>query len=262
MNSDRIPRKFRPSHATIVAYLALFVALGGSVYAATSNKINGQKIKPNSVPGNRIKKGSLTGTQINSSSLGVVPKATQADKADQAALAAKATLADNADKLAGAPSSAYLKGSDAVGGSDIGGTYASPTLKASEPMRLVGTAGNPEYKPCNTPYKWEPPGTGASYLGFYRDQLGVVHLQGSVHCGTTPTSSAAVFELPPGYRTAPGQGILLFTSYWFGSAQSVVQIGVDSQQHLVYVSGPTSGGDVSLSGISFRCAPSGVAGCP
>ncbi len=249
------PNRFRPSHATIVAYIALFVALGGSVYAATSSKINGQKIKPNSVPGNRIKPGSLTGSQINASTLGVVPKATQADKAT------RADSAGNAEQLAGAPSSAYVKGSDVVGGTIVGGTYANPTLKPSEALRLVGTPGNPAYKPCNTPYIWEPTG-GAAPLSFYRDQLGVVHFQGSIHCGFTPTASAAVFELPPGYRISPTQGVLLFTSYWFGTAKAVVQIGIDSQQNLVYVSGPTSGGDVSLSGISFRCAPSGVAGCP
>ena len=47
----------RPSHATIVAYLALFVALGGSVYAA--NRINGRRLKPNSVTGKQVKEASL-----------------------------------------------------------------------------------------------------------------------------------------------------------------------------------------------------------
>jgi hypothetical protein len=47
----------RPSHATIVAYLALFVALGGSVYAA--NRINGKRLKPNSVTGKQVKEASL-----------------------------------------------------------------------------------------------------------------------------------------------------------------------------------------------------------
>ena len=37
-----------------IALLALFFALGGSVYAA-SNKIDGAQIKAKSLPGNRIK---------------------------------------------------------------------------------------------------------------------------------------------------------------------------------------------------------------
>ncbi len=83
--------------SNVVACLALFMALGGTVYAA--GKINGTQIQPSSIPGNRlkanavgtnqlkanavtagkikaqtitpgkIKPGSLTGTQIKSGSL-------------------------------------------------------------------------------------------------------------------------------------------------------------------------------------------------
>jgi hypothetical protein len=52
----------RPSHATIVAYLALFVALGGSVYAA--NKISGSRLKPNSVTGRQVRESSLDASQF------------------------------------------------------------------------------------------------------------------------------------------------------------------------------------------------------
>lgn len=63
--------------SNVVACLALFMALGGTVYAA--GKISGTQIKAGSLPGNRIKAktvtanqvkpGSLTGTQIKSGSL-------------------------------------------------------------------------------------------------------------------------------------------------------------------------------------------------
>jgi hypothetical protein len=56
------------SFSNVVAVLALFLALGGSVYAASS-KINGSEIKPKSIPGNRIKARSLTGAQIKARSL-------------------------------------------------------------------------------------------------------------------------------------------------------------------------------------------------
>lgn len=65
------------SFSNVVACLALFVALGGSVYAA--GKISGKQIKPSSLPGNRIKPKtiaanrvkpkSLTGRQVKSNSL-------------------------------------------------------------------------------------------------------------------------------------------------------------------------------------------------
>jgi hypothetical protein len=63
----RVHRVF--SFSNVVAVLALFLALGGSVYAASSNKINGSRIKPKSIPGNRIKGNSLTAAQIKSRTL-------------------------------------------------------------------------------------------------------------------------------------------------------------------------------------------------
>jgi hypothetical protein len=63
--------------SNVIAFIALFVALGGSVYAA--GKLSGSQIKPNSLPGNRVKAktltakqvkpGALTGAQIQSGSL-------------------------------------------------------------------------------------------------------------------------------------------------------------------------------------------------
>jgi hypothetical protein len=53
--------------SNVVAFVALFVALGGSVYAA--GKISGTQIKPSSVPGNRIKPKSLAGNRIKPKSL-------------------------------------------------------------------------------------------------------------------------------------------------------------------------------------------------
>src|SRR5262249_59280531 len=75
----------------ILSAIALFVALGGTVYAA--GKINGRSIKVKSIPGNRLKPGSvpadrlrpgvldsrpsgpLTGEEIDERSLGQVPSA-------------------------------------------------------------------------------------------------------------------------------------------------------------------------------------------
>ena len=74
----RISRN-RPSPTTIIACLALFLALGGGVYAAAkSSKISGNKIKKSSIAGNRLKKDTLTGKQIKESTLGSVPSASVA----------------------------------------------------------------------------------------------------------------------------------------------------------------------------------------
>ena len=55
------------SFSNVIALVALFVALGGSVYAA--EKINGSQIKSNSIPGNRVKTKTLTGKQVKPNSL-------------------------------------------------------------------------------------------------------------------------------------------------------------------------------------------------
>lgn len=63
---SRIGKMF--TFSNVVALLALFLALGGTVYAA-ADKISGTQIKPKSLPGNRIKARSLTGTQVKARTL-------------------------------------------------------------------------------------------------------------------------------------------------------------------------------------------------
>lgn len=102
------------SPALPIACLALFAALGGTVYAAT--KIDGRTIKPKSIPGNRLKPGSVpanrlqagtisgsvlapgsvTGAQVDTATLGQVPSAVHADSADSARDAQTALNAVNA----------------------------------------------------------------------------------------------------------------------------------------------------------------------
>jgi hypothetical protein len=105
-----------PSPALAISVLALFVALGGTVYAAQKLRINGRAIKVKSLPGNRIKVGSvaanrlkpgtlstalaqsgpITGAEIDELSLGQVPDAAHAEVADNAQNAVQAQTAVNA----------------------------------------------------------------------------------------------------------------------------------------------------------------------
>lgn len=103
--------------ALALAALALFAALGGTVYAKRGKRhraINGRKvrakslpgnrIKPHSIPANRLKKGviegsrlsgPLTGGEINELTLGQVPSAAHADTADTAQSATDAQTSLN-----------------------------------------------------------------------------------------------------------------------------------------------------------------------
>jgi hypothetical protein len=107
---------WRNSPALVVAGIALFVALGGSVYAAKKAKLDGRAVKVKSLPGNRLKLHSvpanrlkpgaiptaaaiptpLTGADINELTLGQVPSATYAERADYAESAGDAQTAVDA----------------------------------------------------------------------------------------------------------------------------------------------------------------------
>jgi hypothetical protein len=106
-----------PSPALVVAALALFVALGGTVYAAKKAGINGRAVKVKSLPGNRVKlrsipanrlkrnvlarleaaqSGQIVGSEINELTLAQVPEAAHAETADTAQSAVDAQTALNA----------------------------------------------------------------------------------------------------------------------------------------------------------------------
>jgi hypothetical protein len=65
-------KRMRPriTFSNVIAIMALFFALGGTVYAAA--KISGKQIKPKSIPANRIKPGSLSTKQIKDNTLTAV----------------------------------------------------------------------------------------------------------------------------------------------------------------------------------------------
>jgi hypothetical protein len=106
----------------VVACLALMVALGGSVYAASRidgrqvklGSLPGNRVRPGSLPGNRlapgtlrgsrIEDGSLTGAQVDAATLAKVPEAAHAESADTARTAGtalSATRAAEAERLNG-----------------------------------------------------------------------------------------------------------------------------------------------------------------
>jgi hypothetical protein len=118
----------------VIAYLALFVALGGSAYAVTQlpkNSVGAKQLKPNAVTAAKIKNGavdgakiqadSVTGANIAESTLGRVPSAASAESATTAGHAATATSAasasnaaradraDEASTLGGVPAGDFLR---------------------------------------------------------------------------------------------------------------------------------------------------------
>lgn len=97
-----IPRMRRPSHTTIVAYLALFAALGGTSYAAINlprnsvgakqikkaavrspeirnNTVTSRDIRNRTIRGRDVRPNSLSGRHIREQTLATVPQAANAD---------------------------------------------------------------------------------------------------------------------------------------------------------------------------------------
>jgi hypothetical protein len=100
------------TYANVMASIAVFIALGGSGYAAA--KFNGKNIQNHSIIGKKLKSNTLGGTQINEAKLGTVPSAANAGNAGLLAghgpdefLGAGAKAAD-ANKLDGKDSTAFL----------------------------------------------------------------------------------------------------------------------------------------------------------
>jgi len=104
-------RPRRPSAAVLIAIVALFVALGGTSYAAFSlpkNSVGTKQLKNKAVTTKKVKNGAVTASKINTSGL-TVPKATHANSADTAT---NATTAGNSTNLGGLGPSEYKTASN------------------------------------------------------------------------------------------------------------------------------------------------------
>jgi hypothetical protein len=84
----------RPSGGTLIAAVALFVALGGTAYAALSlpkNSVGSKQLKNNAVTTSKIKNGAVTAGKINTSGLTVPNAKTAATANGQGTLASGKT---------------------------------------------------------------------------------------------------------------------------------------------------------------------------
>ena len=89
----------RLTYANVMATVAVFVALGGSSYAALSlpkKSVGTKQLKRNAVTSSKVRNGAITGADVNESSFGQVPSAATAANATNATNAGHATNADQA----------------------------------------------------------------------------------------------------------------------------------------------------------------------
>jgi hypothetical protein len=108
----------RLTYANVVATLALFVALGGTGYAAS--QITSRNIKNRSIKGVDISKDALGGTEVNESKLKEVPLARSATSATSADISRNADNAVRSQSSASADAAAIATDARALAGQGAG----------------------------------------------------------------------------------------------------------------------------------------------
>ena len=206
----------RLTYANVMSSIAVFLLLGGAAFAASQlpkNSVGTKQLKKNAVTAAKIKKNAVTTAKIKNN-------AVNGAKVDESTLST-------------VPSAALAN-----------------SIPPAEATHLVGAPGEPPFE--NGSKNLVAPGFKLSPAGFYKDHEGIVHLEGAVEVGKSP-SIDSVFTLPPGYR--PAQGTLLIfeqvkegRTYIGGSNLTVEGVSLDGK-----VIGPEEE-TIVLDGITYRAA--------
>ncbi len=137
------------------------------------------------------------------------------------------------------------------------GQVSQADLRSPEDWDIVGDVDGPAFNDegggCDPWANWD--GTIANTAGFFRDPFGIVHLRGRMDSGGNPCET--VFTLPAGYR--PGNGEMQIAASELGPFVPA-RIHIEADGAVRVVEGGTA--ELSLDGITFRCAPAGQNGCP
>jgi hypothetical protein len=218
--------KDRLNYANVVATIALFVALGGGAMAAShigKNSVGAKQIRKNAVTAAKIKKNAVTAAKIKK-------QAVTAAKVKNGSLTGRQI---NASTLGTVPTAQTANG-----------------LAPPEAWHEVGTPGEPGFQGG-----WKNAPGFIETVAFYKDQEGVVHLKGTAAAGTT----SILFQLPAGYRPAPGRTGRFAASCSGGPCTAGTStIIISGPNTLPGFDGaivvPPTVTNISLDGITFRAA--------
>jgi hypothetical protein len=220
----------RPTPATVIACISLFVALGGVSYGVATSSIDTREIVDNTVRSKDIRNNGVYGRDLRNNEVRAIDIRNNTIRGRDIA---NNTLTDDQvdeSKLQQVPSAA-----DAA---RLAGRLPADFASAPEPVRLIDAGGQPQFQNGAT-------ASGGADLapGFWKDGSGVVHLQGAV---STPAGldPVVVFTLPEGYRPA---GRVRYVVPAAPSAPGTIEIDADGTVETL-----TAGETNHLDGITVR----------